>query len=278
MMRFLVGALFVLLLASCDDGSYGGYESLEELVKEEGPDVVVSCNYSSTDLTAGECLSLKKQIDNLVDGKGNLEAPDTMNRGDTKSVVLLIEPKVRDSDEVAVPESAFAPEEDYSDRPDMVRQYGEFDLKIGRRMKASLYAGPGIEVEPEEAIEQDLGAGRRARWQWDITANESGNHPITAVVNVEGVGSNGTTIPLRMFDTEKTINVSVTATDRIDDTANWIGDRFATLEKALASMAAMLAALLAVIFGVNKVRSAMRNRNAHSEEDLRSKDRSEETD
>jgi hypothetical protein len=117
-------------------------------VPENVPDdEMVYCAPVQVELTAGECRLLKRQIDDLRVGLGQLTAPDEMKRGDTATVTFSVA-AANDDPSTATP-----------DKPSV--RVVDLPVKIGRLMGARL-EGSNFKVVPDGEQLYDLGASTKA--------------------------------------------------------------------------------------------------------------------
>ncbi|MEM9501195.1 MAG: hypothetical protein AAF941_05060 [Pseudomonadota bacterium] len=239
--KTLLLSLCVLLFAceQADDSV-----TIPNNTSEAGPDAIAHCDPVSASISVRDCDAIKQQIANLVGGDAELIAPDEMYRGDTRKVLLDISP-TDTSDTIDIEDG------DTSDASPGDQVAG-FAVKIGRIMEARL-SGSGVRIVPTVPEQQDLGASRVARWEWDVTAEEQGTHQLYITVQVKALTADGEITRVDLFNDDKEIAIRVKTADRVSDAVALVGRQFQTLEGALVSLAALLLAVASVAAAARKV-------------------------
>ena len=112
--------------------------------------------------------------------------------------------------------------------------------KVGRYMSADL-SGDGFEIRRLTPRAQEIPPGNQARWQWEVTALESGKHTLTLVTVVEGkVG--GVRYPLSRTFSVKTVDVGVSLSDRVGGTLDAVPTWIKRVTLVLVAVIGLLAA------------------------------------
>jgi hypothetical protein len=182
------------------------------------------CEILQDEVTTAECDYYTGMLTHLKQGSAGLRAPAAMRVGETAQVSLAL---TRDEKSTSV-ETALgaAPTQ-------------RFAVRVGRRMAAELTA-TGFTIKPPARIEQDLGIGDAARWEWTVTAEPGREHALTATVYVI-VRKPGAEPVQRLVTTAvQPVKVTVPFVQRsegwMDATSDWLG-HLNKLQAALGALA-----------------------------------------
>lgn len=130
--------------------------------------------------------------------------------------------------------------------------------KVGRYMSADL-TGDGFNIRRLTARSQEIPPGNQARWQWEVTATESGKRQLTLVTVVEGkVG--GQRYPLARTFSVQTVDVRVAWSDRLGGTLD-------AIPEWIQKLTLVLLAIIGLVAAAFRLRALVRARRADDEAD-----------
>lgn len=254
-MRYLIAAL-LLCLAGCQSAEMDARFVEDEAAAD---DEIIYCSALKTETTAAQCRLIGRQIADLQDGIGELEAPEEMTRGDTAPVRFSIAPTSASPPSAAGSQSGASAPAAEGEEPQMA----EIPVKIGRSMSAEL-TGSGFAIAPQGEQLRDLGAGSRAAWSWDLTALEAGERTLYLTVKAKAIDRDGRPTDLDLYEARRSVNVGVTTGQRLNDLGNILRDLFKTWEGALVALAALIGAITSIVWAVRKLIAALRGRGSAS--------------
>ena len=264
-MRAALAALLLLLLAGCNSASgptENASATMEETAADEtgsaaplpapapAPDrgpasepAMTECEATGTSVSQEACDAYRQ----LRPAAGAFNAPDQLNRGQTVRVRFALSRE---------PDKEAARAEASSAVAALPGEKVVIDTRVGRHMRATLTATPGLDVKALSEERQDLGLAGVASWDWDVTANDKASpdaaEVLTLTTFVELPGADGSVQRLWQKIENRQIRVNVTQGQRFADAMDESEGWFKRGNNWIIALTALIASLSALWLAIRK--------------------------
>lgn len=198
------------------------------------------CDAIGSMLAKADCAYVTMQQNRLQEGLAAPNVPDVMTLNTPVQVSLVIGkgPDAKQKIQDTLPEN---------------NEVGPtVKVVLSQKVTASL-SGSAFEINPQGAVEKNLGALQSAVWHWDVTPKRQGEQKLTMEVTSLAVDRSGNTYPIEGTQKQITVRVDVAPEDQrkqfFDRLERVATDSLPALESWQKWFGA-LAVLIAAIFGV----------------------------
>ena len=188
------------------------------------------CDVTGKFLPTRQCDELRTLKATAKMGLQRVEFPDSMMRGETRKVVLVVH--------------RAAAGEVLPSAPVTTTTTDTTTLMVTGTMGAKL-EGEGFKIDPPDMKRQDIGISDNARWSWDVTALKAPHHKLTLTTYMVYVAEDGSeSVSPIMPSAVRDIPIKVTVSQSVSDSVESLVSISNSAKLLIGAFTALLVALL----------------------------------